>query len=163
MVPSEPTWHVSRVQKRVSKFVNFKVQKVQKPELYGLTVNWVFLYALSAFRKYISPLWTNFLHWLRPLGKCGKYIRPRTNIKNILVLGRIIKINIFLCLKSRFLFLSKCMNGIEYTKENWLTWVHLRYKYYISRRISLAAVIMEEYITRAAALPILSSALPRTI
>ena len=40
---------------------------------------------------------------------------------------------------------------------------HLKYKYYISRRISLAAVIMEEYITRASALPILSSALPRTI
>jgi len=40
---------------------------------------------------------------------------------------------------------------------------HLKDKYYISRRISLAAVIMEEYITRAAALPILSSALPRTI
>ena len=39
MVSSEPTWHVSRVQKRVSKFVNFKVQKVQKPELFDLTDN----------------------------------------------------------------------------------------------------------------------------
>ena len=54
--------NVARVQKRVSKFANFKVQKVQKPELYGLTVNRVFLYTISAFGKYISPLWTNFLH-----------------------------------------------------------------------------------------------------
>ena len=28
MVSSETMWHVARVQKRVSKFVNFKVQKV---------------------------------------------------------------------------------------------------------------------------------------
>ena len=33
MVSSEPTWHMSHVQKRVSKFVNFKVHKVQKPTL----------------------------------------------------------------------------------------------------------------------------------
>ena len=62
MVSSELTWHVSPVQKRVSKFVNFKVQKVQKPELSGLTVTWVFLYTLSAFRKYMTPLWRNFLN-----------------------------------------------------------------------------------------------------
>ena len=36
MVSSEPTWHVSRVQKRVSKFVNFKVQKVQIGPFYAL-------------------------------------------------------------------------------------------------------------------------------
>ena len=30
MGPSEPTWHMSHVQKRVLKFINFKVQKVQK-------------------------------------------------------------------------------------------------------------------------------------
>ena len=40
---------------------------------------------------------------------------------------------------------------------------HLKYKYYISMRISLAAVFMEECITRASALPIVSSALPRTL
>ena len=39
MVSSEPTWHMSRVQKRVSKFVNFKVQKVQKPDLSDSTIN----------------------------------------------------------------------------------------------------------------------------
>ena len=39
MVSSETTWHVSCVQKRVSKFVNFKVQKVQKQELFDLTDN----------------------------------------------------------------------------------------------------------------------------
>ena len=39
MVSSEPRCHVSRVQKRVSKFVNFKVQKVQKPDLSGSTIN----------------------------------------------------------------------------------------------------------------------------
>ena len=32
-----PCVHVSRVQKRVSKIVNFKVQKVQKPELFDFT------------------------------------------------------------------------------------------------------------------------------
>ena len=39
----------------------------------------------------------------------------------------------------------------------------LDFSFEVSMRISLAAVFMEEYITRAAALPILSSALPRTI
>ena len=74
MVSSEPTWHVSRVQKRVSKFVNFKVQKVQKPDLSGLTVNWVFLYTLSAFQKHMTPLWRNFLQWLRPWGMCDEIL-----------------------------------------------------------------------------------------
>ena len=37
MVSPEPTWHVPRVQKRVSKFVNFKVQKVQKGPFYALS------------------------------------------------------------------------------------------------------------------------------
>ena len=37
MVSLEPTWHVSCVQKRFSKFDNFKVQKVQNPELFDLT------------------------------------------------------------------------------------------------------------------------------
>ena len=83
MVSSEPTWHVSRVQKRVSTFVNFKVQKVQKPELSGLTVNWVFLYALSAFRKHMTPLWRNFLQWLRPRGKCeDHFMQNRSNKPN---------------------------------------------------------------------------------
>ena len=36
MVSSEPTWHMSRVQKRVSKFVNFKVKKVQIGPFYAL-------------------------------------------------------------------------------------------------------------------------------
>ena len=34
-----PRVHVSRVQKRVSKLVNFKVQKVQKPDLFYLMNN----------------------------------------------------------------------------------------------------------------------------
>ena len=39
MVPSEDTWHVSRVQKRVSKFSNFWVKNLQKPDLFDLTDN----------------------------------------------------------------------------------------------------------------------------
>ena len=35
-MPSEYTWHVPRVHKRVLKLVNFEVQKVQKPELFDL-------------------------------------------------------------------------------------------------------------------------------
>ena len=49
MVPSEDTWHMSRVQKRVSKFSNFWVKNLKKPELSDLTDNEVFLYALLAF------------------------------------------------------------------------------------------------------------------
>ena len=39
MVPSEATWHVSRVHKRVLKLVNFEVQKVQKPEFFSFKLN----------------------------------------------------------------------------------------------------------------------------
>ena len=35
-MPSEYTWHVPRVHKRVLKLVNFEDQKVQKPELFDL-------------------------------------------------------------------------------------------------------------------------------
>ena len=35
-MPSEYTWHVSRVHKRVLKLDNFEVQKVQKPDLFDL-------------------------------------------------------------------------------------------------------------------------------
>ena len=35
-MPSEYTWHVQRVHKRVLKLVNFEVQKVQKPDLFDL-------------------------------------------------------------------------------------------------------------------------------
>ncbi len=49
MVPSEDMWHVSRVQKRVSKFFNFWVKNLQKMDLSDLTDNEVFLFALLAF------------------------------------------------------------------------------------------------------------------
>ena len=35
-MPSEYTWHVSRVHKRVLKLDNFEVQKVQKPAMIDL-------------------------------------------------------------------------------------------------------------------------------
>ena len=73
------TCHVSRnVSQRLT---NFKVQKVQKLELSGLTVNWVSLYTLSAFRKYMSALWRSFLHWLRPL-KCDMFNPYSITLRN---------------------------------------------------------------------------------
>ena len=47
------TCHVSE---NVSKFFNFDVKLLQKPKLFDLTVNEVFLYTLLAFRKHMSLL-----------------------------------------------------------------------------------------------------------
>ena len=46
---AQDTWHVSRVQKRVSKISNFWVKNLQKMDLSDLTDNEVFLYDLLAF------------------------------------------------------------------------------------------------------------------
>ena len=62
--------HVSRAWKRVSKFLNFDMKKLKKPEFFDLTVNEVFKYTLLAFRKHMSPLRRNFLHCLSSVGKC---------------------------------------------------------------------------------------------
>ena len=47
-----------------------EVQKVQKPDLFDLTVKEVLLYTILAFRKHMSLLWANFLHCLSSVGKC---------------------------------------------------------------------------------------------
>ena len=62
--------HVSRAWKRVSKFLNFDMEKLKKPEFFDLTANEVFKYTLLAFRKHMSPLRRNFLHCLSSVGKC---------------------------------------------------------------------------------------------
>ena len=64
--------HVSRAWKRVSKFLNFDMKKLKKPEFFDLTVNEVFKYTLLAFRKHMLPLRRNFLHCLSSVGKCVK-------------------------------------------------------------------------------------------
>ena len=48
--------HVSRAWKCVSKFLNFDMEKIKKPDLFDLTVNEVFLYTLLDFRKYMQLL-----------------------------------------------------------------------------------------------------------
>ena len=70
MVSSEYTWHVSRVQKRVSKFVNFKVQKVQKPELFDLTDNGSCFCDARGLICHIPHLCTIFLSNNVGLGPC---------------------------------------------------------------------------------------------
>ena len=72
MVSSEPTWHVSRVQKRVSKFVNFKVQKVQKPELFDLTDNGFCSSDARGLYCHIQHLCTIFQSNNVGLGTCEK-------------------------------------------------------------------------------------------
>ena len=72
--------HVSRAWKCVSKFLKFDMKLLQKPELFGLTVNEVFLYTLLGFRKHTSLLWSNFLHWLSSVGKCVLISRPLTDL-----------------------------------------------------------------------------------
>ena len=63
--------HVSRAWKRVSKFLNFDMKKLKKPDFFDLTVNEVFKYTLLAFRKHMSLLRRNFLHCLSSVGKYG--------------------------------------------------------------------------------------------
>ena len=46
------------------------MEKLTKPDLFDLTVNDIFKYALLAFRKHVSLLWGNFLHCLSSVGKC---------------------------------------------------------------------------------------------
>ena len=64
MVSSEPTWHVSRVQKRVSKWVNFKVQKVQKPDLFYLMNN--FLSSLALMPIFCHQQNPSAIHFIYP-------------------------------------------------------------------------------------------------
>ena len=69
MVSSEPTWHMSRAHKRVSKFVNFKVQKVQKPHMFDLGTHSPLLGdALWSF-CHIAGLWA-------PLQNCFTVLHP---------------------------------------------------------------------------------------
>ena len=72
MVSSEPTWHVSRVQKRVSKFVNFKVQKVQKPELFDFTDTCPWLRDVMLSFCHTPHLWAIFLSNIMLLGTCER-------------------------------------------------------------------------------------------
>ena len=65
--------HVSHAWKRVSKFLNFDMKKLKKPDFFDLTVNEVFKYTLLAFRKHRSLFWSNFLNCLNSVGKCAKY------------------------------------------------------------------------------------------
>ena len=70
MVSSEPTWHVSRVQKRVSKFVNFKVQKVQKLDLCDFTDTWPWSGDVMPSFCNTPHLWAIFLSNIMLVGPC---------------------------------------------------------------------------------------------
>ena len=76
--------HVSRDLKRVSRFLNFDMRKLEKPDFFDLMVNEVFKYTLLAFRKHMSLLRRNFLHCLSSVGKCDYVSHISTKDKSTL-------------------------------------------------------------------------------
>ena len=81
--------HVSRAWKRVSKFLNFDMKKLKKPEFFDLTVNEVFKYTLLAFRKHMSLLRRNFLHCLSSVGKCGSASTRESNLLIVTIIPQL--------------------------------------------------------------------------
>ena len=75
-----PRVHVSRVHKRVSKLVNFKVQKVQKPDLFYLMNNFPRSPALmTIFCHQQNPSAFHFIY-LFTLAPCGRRIYSQVQI-----------------------------------------------------------------------------------
>ena len=70
--PSEPMWHVSRVQKCVLKFVNFKVQKVQKPHMIDLGTHSPWRYDALWSICSIGGLWAPLQNCFTVLDPCVK-------------------------------------------------------------------------------------------
>ena len=65
-----PRVHVSRIQKRVSKLVNFEVQKVQKPELFDFTDTCPWSGHVMPSFCHTPHLWAIFLSNIMLLGPC---------------------------------------------------------------------------------------------
>ena len=59
-MPSEYTWHVPRVHKRVLKLVNFEVQKVQKQELFDFAATFPRLRGVQGPLGHVSHTGANF-------------------------------------------------------------------------------------------------------
>ena len=74
MVSSVPTWHVSCVQKprNMSQSLPTLRSKESKNRNYLVwqSIGSSCIHTLSSFRKYMTPLWRNFQHWFRLVGKC---------------------------------------------------------------------------------------------
>ena len=69
-VPSEYTWHMPRVHKRVLKLVNFEVQKVQKPELFDLAATFPRLRGDQGPLGHVSHTGANFTTKETPGATC---------------------------------------------------------------------------------------------
>ena len=69
MVSSEPTWHMSRVQKRVSKFVNFKVQKSPKTRTIRFDSQLGLLVCPLSFQKIYDTPMKEFFTLIEAMGE----------------------------------------------------------------------------------------------
>ena len=75
MVPSEDTWHVSRVHKRVLKLVNFFVQNLQKPYMFDLVTHSPLICDALWSICHIGGFWA-------PLQNCFVVLHPCVLLKN---------------------------------------------------------------------------------
>ena len=83
-VPSEYTWHVPCVHKRVLKLVNFEVQKVQKPELFDLFATFPRLRGDQGPLGLVSHTGANFTTKETSGATCENFNFLKTCLKSIL-------------------------------------------------------------------------------